>query len=394
MHRQGNHHSCGEEVGVAIIEPTGGHVGAHYYDFGLCLGLLQAGCCVSLFTCDETADPAIPGLDFCPFYRGVFVGKSRWRKGYRYFIGTFKSLRRSLSMRERICHFHVYNALLPELLVMSMARLFRRKIVLTVHDVDCLIGPATKKRRITGWLYKKSDRIIVHNKYSMHELSSIGVPASKGSVIPHGHYLDTMQPLPRPADARRALGIAETGKVILFFGQIKDVKGLDILIASMPEVIGEIPDAVLLIAGRPWGTDFSRYDKLIDEGGIRPQCHLHIRYIADHEVATFYGAADVVALPYRRIYQSGVLIMAMTYGRPVVVSDLPGMTDIVTDGSNGYVFSDGSPQALALSLIRALRDDRERGEISRRSIEYIRQHHDWTGIGRSTAEVYRSVLAS
>lgn len=394
MHRQGNRHSCGEEMGVAIIEPTGGHAGVHYYDFGLCLGLLQAGCRVSLFTCDETADPAIPALDFCPFYRGVFAGKNRWRKGYLYFIGTLKSLRRSLSMREPICHFHVYNALLPEILVMSMARLFRRKIVLTVHDVACLIGLAARKRSITGWLYKKADKIIVHNRYSMQELSGIGVPASRVSVIPHGHYLDTMRPLPRPADARRALGIAETGKVILFFGQIKDVKGLDLLISSMPGVIREIPEAALLVAGRPWGTDFSRYDKMIDEAGIRPRCHLHLRYIADDEVAAFFAAADVVALPYRRIYQSGVLLMAMTYGRPVVVSDLPGMTEMVTDGSNGYVFSDGSPQALAHSLIRALRDERERDEISRQGLEYVRQHHAWTGIGRSTVEVYRSALES
>jgi glycosyltransferase involved in cell wall biosynthesis len=162
----------------------------------------------------------------------------------------------------------------------------------------------------------------------------------------------------------------------------------------MPGVIREIPEAALLVAGRPWGTDFSRYDKMIDEAGIRPRCHLHLRYIADDEVAAFFAAADVVALPYRRIYQSGVLLMAMTYGRPVVVSDLPGMTEMVTDGSNGYVFSDGSPQALAHSLIRALRDERERDEISRQGLEYVRQHHAWTGIGRSTVEVYRSALES
>jgi glycosyltransferase involved in cell wall biosynthesis len=227
----------------------------------------------------------------------------------------------------------------------------------------------------------------------MRELESIGLPANVIRVIVHGHYLDSMREMPSAAVARRALGIDPNAKVILFFGQIKDVKGLDLLIEALPQVARDVPDVLLVIAGRPWKTDFAGYEHLIDSAGVRSRCHLQIGFIPDSDVATYYAAADVVALPYRRIYQSGVLMMAMTYGRAVVVSDLPGMTEIVTDGMNGYVFSLGSEGCLTKTLVRALRNDRERLEMGKRALQYVQKEHDWNRIGTMTVELYRAVLS-
>jgi glycosyltransferase involved in cell wall biosynthesis len=111
-------------------------------------------------------------------------------------------------------------------------------------------------------------------------------------------------------------------------------------------------------------------------------------------VANYYAAADIVALPYRRIYQSGVLMMAMTYGRPVVVPDLSGMTEIVTDGVNGYVFSQGSKDELAKTLIRGLPDESGSQLVAARASGYIREYYNWNRIVRETAELYEAVLAS
>jgi glycosyltransferase involved in cell wall biosynthesis len=180
----------------------------------------------------------------------------------------------------------------------------------------------------------------------------------------------------------------------LFFGQIKESKGLDLLIHALPRVAREFPEVLLLIAGRPWKTDFARYDAIIDKLKVRAHCHLHIGFVPDEKVVDYYAAADLVALPYRRIYQSGVLLMAMSCGRPVVVSNLPGMTETVTDGVNGYVFKQGSKDELANVLIRALKDETERGMFSLRASQYIREHHDWGQIGRATAAVYRDLLDS
>jgi glycosyltransferase involved in cell wall biosynthesis len=121
---------------------------------------------------------------------------------------------------------------------------------------------------------------------------------------------------------------------------------------------------------------------------------LHIRHIPNDELALYFAAADVVVLPYRRIYQSSVILMAMSYGRAVVVSDLPAMTEMVTDGENGYVFEQGSAVSLSKQLVRALRDEQGRLRVASRALEYIRKNNDWEQIGKQTAMLYRAVLSS
>jgi glycosyltransferase involved in cell wall biosynthesis len=392
MERKTKHAKANGKASVALINPVGGHSGAHYYDFGLCRGLLAAGCHVSLYTCDETADPSIPGLGFFPLFKQIYQEGNHWIRMKRYIAGTVSVITTAVSSGESICHFEVFNSVLRELFVILVARLFRRKVILTVHDVSCLVGPQTGKKMISGWTYRLADRLIVHNRASIEELEGIHVPLDRISVIPHGNYLDSMRELPPQEEARKSLEIDSSSKVVLFFGQIKEVKGLDILIEAMPSITREIPEVVFLIVGRPWRIDFSIFDALIDKLKMRKQCRIHIGYVPDDDVAKYYSAADVVVLPYRRIYQSGVLIMAMTYGRAVVVSNLPGMTEMVTDGTNGYVFTQGSKDELALAVVRALRDDEERQMVAACASEYIREHHDWSRIGRQTTELYEAVL--
>ena len=82
----------------------------------------------------------------------------------------------------------------------------------------------------------------------------------------------------------------------------------------------------------------------------------HIRFIPDEDVGDYYAAADLVVLPYRKIYQSAVLLMALSHGRAVLVSDLPGMTDIVEHGRNGWVFREGDVADLEEKLGELLAD--------------------------------------
>jgi len=266
------------------------------------------------------------------------------------------------------------------------------KLILTVHDVDSLAGAKAGRSRVTRWIYLLADRVIAHNAVSSRELQRIGLRRDRIAVIAHGHYLESALEMPAISQSRRALGIEPSAKVVLFFGQIKHSKGLDILIEALPQLAQEIPEVTLLIAGRPWKTDFAHYDGLIDHLKVRAHCRLRIGFIPDEEVAGYYAAADLVALPYRRIYQSGVLLMAMSYGRPAVVSDLPGMCEMITDGENGYVFENGSKDELAKVLISALRDKPGRQQVVARASAYIRQRHDWSLIGAETLGVYKEVL--
>lgn len=379
------------QISVAMIEPVGGHGGMDYYDFGLCDGLLKAGCRVSLYTCDKTKQPAIPGLSFHPFFCGIYGKNAAWLRALRYLVAILRTMVRAAAVGEHICHFHFFHGGIIEVFSVLLAKLFLRRVVITVHDVESF-GASVLPARMVGAIYGLADCLIVHNQVCRGEMmSALRVSPGKIRIVPHGNYLHMIGGAFNKADARRSLGIDAAKKIILFFGQIKEVKGLEVLLKAMPSVVSEQPEAVLLIAGRPWRSDFMAYEAMMDSIGIRDHCISHIRYIPDEEVPLYYSACDLVALPYRRIYQSGVVLMAMSYGKAVMVSDLPGMTEIVTHGENGFVFCEGSDQDLAAKITEALRDGVRSEQTARRGLKYVQDNHDWVQIGRITASLYGSI---
>ena len=379
------------KISVAMIEPVGGHGGMDYYDFGLCDGLLKAGCSVSLYTCDKTKQPAIPGLSFHPFFCGIYGNNASWVRALRYLVAILRTMARAAAVGERICHFHFFHGGIIDVFSVLLAKLFLRKVIITVHDVESF-GGSMLPAGIVGAIYGLADCLIVHNQVCRAEVMSVlRVSPGKIQIVPHGNYLHMIGGAFGKAEAQRSLGIDAEKKIILFFGQIKEVKGLEVLLKAMPSVVDEQSDAILLIAGRPWRSDFMAYEAMMDRIGIRDHCISHIRYIPDEAVPLYYSACDLVVLPYRRIYQSGVVLMAMSYGKAVLVSDLPGMTEIVTHGENGFVFCEGSDQDLASKINEALGDSQRCEQTARRGLEYVRNNHDWGQIGRMTASVYGSI---
>ena len=111
----------------------------------------------------------------------------------------------------------------------------------------------------------------------------------------------------------RKLSLPSNRPIILFFGQIKKVKGIDVLIEALSKVIKNHPEAYCVIAGKVWKDDFSAYQNRIDELGINDNIRTDIKFIPDDYIKCYFNAADIVALPYRQIYQSGVVLLAAAY---------------------------------------------------------------------------------
>lgn len=375
-----------------MLEPVGGHGGMDYYDFGLCQGLSEAGMDVVLHTCDETASPQDVGFS-CRFdYRNIYGKAPAWGRGLCYLKGTVKSILSALQEKCLICHFHFFHVGVLQFLDVSLARLTGRKVVITVHDVESFVSKP-ESAKLSCLVYRRAHALIVHNIYSKEALIQyVGLNPEVVDVIPHGNYLHAIIELPARSLALKDLDLPPKAKVILFFGQIKEVKGLDLLIEAMPAVLANVSEAVLLVAGRPWKCEFSGYKEQIVRLGIEENCVTHIRYIPYEEVATYYAAADIVVLPYRCIYQSGVLLMAMSYQKPVLVSDLPGMLDIVQDGETGFVFKKNDIDNLAEKLSTVLVDDAARHRVSENGYEYVVNHHDWNAIGHQTSALYKTLL--
>jgi len=378
-----------QKNGVALIEPVGGHGGMNYYDFGLSAGLAKAGVPLCLYTCDETeVDGEVP-FEVQLRFKRIYGSDPKPVRLARFVRGLFESLVNARSKGFRIVHFHFFGSSISELISVVCARLFGFTVVATVHDIESLASETS--RWITPITYRLINRVIVHNEYCRRELEAFRhVQSNKVVVVPHGNYLCSSSKDVDRDEARRQLGLGVNDRVILFFGQIKESKGLSTLIQAIPLVRQEIPNLQLVVAGKVWKDDFSKYELLIEQLGIADSVIQNIHYIPDESVKVYFRAADLIVLPYRRIYQSGVLLMAMSYSVPALVSDIPAMLELVRDGETGFIFRAGDHLNLATRATSVL-DSRESAQhVAKRALEYVTREHDWEKIGAETAAVYSS----
>jgi len=149
-------------------------------------------------------------------------------------------------------------------------------------------------------------------------------------------------------DARKKLNL-KSENIILYFGIIREYKGFDILLKAVSELKDKRTDFHLLAAGECYGSD-EKYTKLISDLGISNYITWHNRYIPDEDVALYFSAADVVALPYRSASQSGITQIAYYYNIPVIVTKVGGLPEIVDEGKSGFIINPENPIELATVL--------------------------------------------
>lgn len=375
---------------VAIIEPVGGHGGMNYYDFGLARGLSTSDCNVLVYTSEETIV-----TDRLPFivkktFKGIWGKAPKIFRAIRFVSCLYSSLKDAKNNAASIIHYHFFHYTILEALCVKFAKLYGFKVVVTAHDVESFTGKrdAGKAKKILS----EADMVIAHNEVSKQELiSKISLPVSNISVIPMGNFMDSITEFAEKNIARKAIGLSPDDKVILFFGQIKKVKGLDILLQSLPKVVKQYPDLKLVIAGKVWKDDFAAYEKIIQDYDMGDSVISHIHYIPDDDVANYYRASDLVVLPYRKIYQSAVLLMAMNYKVPVLVSDIPGMTEVIIDEKNGYIFESENESSLSSRLIELFNDSEELACIGAAGFETVKKDYDWNRAGKMTCEIYKAM---
>ena len=167
-------------------------------------------------------------------------------------------------------------------------------------------------------------------------------PDLPSKVIFHPLYTHFGEKLPR-AEAEKALGLRPGMKNLLFFGLIREYKGLDILL----EAFSTLPDDYqLIVAGECYGP-FDKYQALIDSSPARDRIRVFRKYIGDEEVKTFFSAADVTVLPYRSATQSGVSSTSYHFEVPMIVTAVGGLRETIGDTGTGLVADEVSPAAIA-----------------------------------------------
>jgi len=172
--------------------------------------------------------------------------------------------------------------------------------------------------------------------------------------------------------ARKLLQIENDVPVLLFFGFVREYKGLKYLLDALPEVIQKIPDVMLWIVG-DFGDDKAAYLEQIDKNGITEHTRLVEGYVPDQEVEKYFAASDLVVLPYVSATQSAIVQTAYGFEKPVVVTDVGGLPDVVQNRETGYVVPSQNAHAIAHAIARFYLEDQGidwQGNIRKRAEEF------------------------
>jgi glycosyltransferase involved in cell wall biosynthesis len=215
---------------------------------------------------------------------------------------------------------------------------------------------------------RQGDYFVVHSSQEREKLLQI-VPSAQVKHSPHPTYAVFRNASVTRSMARDKLGLS--GDVVLFFGFVREYKGLRYLLQALQIALQERP-VTALVVGEFW-EDVRDYEQFIERLGISEHVRIVNAYVPNEEVSTYFLAADLVVLPYVTATGSGVAQIALGLERPLIVTDLPGLAELVRDGETGFVVPPADPCLLAAAILRYFREaDREQfwSNIASRNEEF------------------------
>ena len=357
------------------------------YDDGLCAALARRGHDVTLLTSRFLHGPTPPPRGyareeiFLPLSARLFASRPRSPlrfpvKAAEYGPSVWRLLRRVRALQPDVVQLHWLP--LPRLDRRWLGRLAATvPTVFTAHDVL----PRRSAQQVDTWreIFRTVDRVVVHSERGRETLAGLGVEPERIVVVDHPVFDDPGGPAPAPPN----------GTTLLFFGLIREYKGLDVLLRALPEIVRRVPEARLVVAGDPVDPA-EPYRALAAELGVEERVEWRLRFVPRKEIAALMAGSTVAVLPYRQIDASGVLADALGHGRPAVVSDLGQVGETVRRFGAGATVPPEDPAALAGACARLL-GDREALAAAFAGVEQARAALTWDAAAEAHERLYESI---
>ncbi|WP_231716385.1 glycosyltransferase family 4 protein [Desulfosarcina alkanivorans] len=266
----------------------------------------------------------------------------------------------------------------------------RKPIVFTVHNVM----PHERSPwfyHLSRLLFSMGDHFIVHSSRNRKQLVDFyGISPDAISQIPHGPLDFQVNPDADREKIRTGLGFKPAHKVVLLFGAIRPYKGVDTAVKAFARLRTRIPSARLLIVGKLWQS-WAPYEELIAHCGIPDRVKTRLGYIPSAEVHRYFCAADLVILPYHHFdSQSGVGGTAVSFRKPLIVSKVGGLPDLVLD--TGAIIPPMDSEALSEAIARCLENSARLLKMAN-DADRVAQTLSWTTIAKRTIKVYEKQIA-
>lgn len=358
---------------VVIIDPVGKKAGLDHYNDSLSRALKAKGLDVKIWSNYKSQ-----------FSEAVF--KFRFGKSFFDLLSLVNSLFRIFKLlkevKPQVVVLHIFKINRSTISLSREIKKQQRKLVYILHDLESLIGEQFNDDDMKTGL-DLSDEIVVHNQFTYDELvNKFPLAGAKVTIIPHGNFLDLPSAITR-GEAIQSLHLEGSMKNVLFFGMIKPSKGLDVLLKAMQKL-----DARLIVAGRFRNSSESDYKELMLQLRSSNKLITDFDYISNEKRDLYFKAADIIVLPYHKIYQSGVLIMAMSYGLPVIASNLQPNIELAGEKKCIEFFDDGDHLQLADKINTLLADQERQNLLRKNGLELVSTANDWSAI----AERFKIVL--
>ena len=258
------------------------------------------------------------------------------------------------------------------------------RVVWTIHN---RLAHNTEFPRVELWtrraLARLAHALIVHSRAFLDQLGAdLRFDPHKVAVVPHGHYRDVYAAPVPTREARRALGLPSGGMLYLNLGMLRPYKGVERLLEVWRARGARFHADTLLIAGKALNPDYEGQLRTLagNEGGVllRPE------FVAPERVHLYFSAADAVVLPFEQILTSGSLLLAMSYGKPIIAPRTPGIAETLS-GCGDLLYAPEAADGLRSALEKSKLID-----LSELSGRVARQCDllEWGAIGKTTLATY------
>lgn len=364
------------------------------YALHLCKALKKAGTDISLVVTDDNIDNGTTDYPLLPIGPSKSKSVSKYKKVFKYYnylLSIYKLIRQE---KYNVIHFQYFRRFRIESLYFLMLKLTGVKLAHTVHDVTPL--NTNKLDHLFSLLvYKNADILFVHSNSNKKTLAQqIKLDEEKIKVVTHGDF-DTFIPdrILTKSEARKFLSLSQEQNVILFFGAIKEYKGLDILLNSLSFASMKINNLTLIIAGSPDPIELKlKYQNMISKLPKEIKIIFHDKFIPDTEVEKYFIASDLVVLSYRRISHSGVLHVAYSFGRPVIATNVGDFEETIEEGKSGFVLSYNNPENLSEKIIQAFSDKLKLEEMGKYARHLSETKYTWQNSAELLKPIYEEMI--
>lgn len=340
---------------VAVVDRLG-KGGVHHYSIGLASALAARGAAVTLLTTTPREDLAAPaGVRTLRRLRWADAD-SRLSALAREIVNLALTVWTVLATRSRVVVIQLAYPAMTDRWAVALLRALGRVVVLTCHN----LGWHEREGRIEAHglaAYRRADAVVTLSESERGRLVDAAPElAARTRVIPHGDLGFLVGEAPARGEARTRLGLGRDGPLLLFFGYLKEYKGVDVLVDAVALLRDRGAAVPVVIAGQADERVADAVDAQVRRLGLEDLVAVRRGYIEAGDTGAYFAAADAVVLPYRHATQSGVVQLAYAHGRPVVVTDVGGLAEDVVVGVTGEVAPPEDPASLAAAIERLVGD--------------------------------------